>query len=134
MKDNRKVKKQLRNGCSRTEVFISPKNYKSLKNKSDLQKDWFVECRFFDPQNPKYDKGFQFRRRPDRQLTIAAQKKTIEEYKVLMENYLDIQNFNPITKAFMTDDSGKLSPHMDFKSALFEAQKRLIASKVVISE
>ena len=49
MTNKRKTKKQLRNGCSRTEVFISPKNYKTLKNKSDLTKDWFVECRFYDP-------------------------------------------------------------------------------------
>jgi hypothetical protein len=89
MTNKRKTKKQLRNGCSRTEVFISPKNYKTLKNKSDLTKDWFVECRFYDPLfKDKYPEGFQFRRRPEKQSTLADQKRKIQDYKTLMEKGL----------------------------------------------
>lgn len=64
----------VRNGCSRTSVFISPKNYKSLKSKKDLEKDWFVECKFYDPEfQEKYPNGFQFRRRPEKQATLSEQ-------------------------------------------------------------
>ena len=126
MKQPRKQKKLLRNYCSRTEVFISPKNFNELKNKADLEKDWFVECRFFDPNfNSKYPNGFQFRKRPQKQKTLSEQKKIIREYKTLMETYLDLQNYNPITKQFMTDESGVLSPNMDFKTALFECLKKI---------
>lgn len=60
----RKKLKDLRNGCSRTEVFISPKNYISIKIKSQLPKYWFVECRFLDPQHfEKCPEGFQFRKK-----------------------------------------------------------------------
>ncbi len=41
--------KELRNGCTRTNIYIYLKNYKTLKHKFDLQKDWFVECWFYDP-------------------------------------------------------------------------------------
>ena len=50
MKKKRKIRTELRNGCSRTEVYFSPENYRKLRNNSDLQKDWFVECRFHDPK------------------------------------------------------------------------------------
>lgn len=135
MTNKRKTKKQLRNGCSRTEVFISPKNYKTLKNKSDLTKDWFVECRFYDPLfKDKYPEGFQFRRRPEKQSTLTDQKRKIQDYKTLMEKYLDLQNFNPITKEFMEDRSGILSPNMDFKSALLEGVKKITASEAHIRQ
>lgn len=135
MKETRKYKTTLRNGCSRTEVFISPKNYNSLKSKTDLKKDWFVECRFYDPLFlAKYPNGFQFRKRPPKQETLSAQKNVMKKYKGLMETYLDLQHFNPITKRFMVDESGLLSPTSDFKSALFLGLKKITGTKKHIAQ
>ena len=115
----RKPRTELRNGCSRTEVFISPENYKQLKNNSALELDWFVECRFYDPKFiDKYPKGFQFRKRFNSFPTLAERKEAAIVFKEEMENILDVQNFNPISKTFMIDESGELSPYMDVKSAL----------------
>lgn len=127
--------KPLRNNCSRTNVFISPKDYKSFRSKSDLQKDWFVECRFYDPAfKEKYPKGFQFRRRPQKQTTLVAQKKIIEHYVQLMEKELDINHFNPISQTYMSDLSGTLNPNMDFKSALDAARLKLKGSDKHLAE
>ncbi|WP_183148039.1 hypothetical protein [Chryseobacterium nematophagum] len=134
-KKQRFPRKELRNGCSRINIFISPKNYKTLKNKSDLNKDWFVECRFYDPAfSAKYPNGFQFRRRPEKQSTLSAQKKIIEYYVTIMEKELDINNFNPITQTYMSDTSGSLSPYMDFKSAVEAARLKLKASEKHLNE
>ncbi|CAA7197660.1 hypothetical protein CHRY9293_03735 [Chryseobacterium potabilaquae] len=55
---------KLANGCERTEVYISPKNYKTFTSKSKIPKQWFVECRFYDPKKEnEYPKGFQWIRR-----------------------------------------------------------------------
>ena len=59
--------KNLTNGCRRTEVFISPKNYKTLKAKSDLNKSWAVQYRFYDPKYAEqYPDGFQYRKKLNR--------------------------------------------------------------------
>jgi hypothetical protein len=80
------------------------------------------ECRFYDPLfKDKYPEGFQFRRRPEKQRTLADQKRKNSRLQNLNGKVShDLQNFNPITKEFMEDRSGILSPNMDFKSALLE--------------
>lgn len=126
----RKPRTDLRNGCSRTEVFISPENYKQLKSNSALELDWFVECRFFDPKfTDKYPKGFQFRKRFNSFPTLSERKEAAIVFKEEMENILDVQNFNPISKTFMIDESGELSPYMDVKSALEIARKKITGSE-----
>ncbi len=51
-----------------------------------------------------------------------------------METYLDLQHFNPITKRFMVDESGLLSPTSDFKSALFLGLKKITGTKKHIAQ
>ena len=126
MKKKRKIRTELRNGCSRTEVYFSPENYRKLRNNSDLQKDWFVECRFHDPKfKDKYPNGFQFRKRTNCFQTITERKAAMEIYKNDMEILLDKQNYNPITKVFMQCEGGELYRGMDFKSAIETARLKL---------
>lgn len=121
----RKKLKELQNGCSRTEVFISPKNYKSIKTKSQLPKYWFVECRFFDPNfSTKYPEGFQFRKKFSgtdlRELKLIA-----EMCKEEMEHRLDSLNLNPISKIYMSNRSGDLHPGLYFVDALEKTYAKL---------
>lgn len=121
----RKQLKDLQNGCSRTEVFISPKNYKSIKTKAQLPKYWFVECRFFDPHySEKYPDGFQYRKKFSgtelRELKITA-----EFFKEEMEHRLDVSNYNPISKVYMSDRSGDLHPGLLFVDALEKTHEKL---------
>ena len=126
MKKKRKIRTELRNGCSRTEVYFSPENYRKLRNNSDLLKDWFVECRFHDPKfKDKYPNGFQFRKRTNCFQTITERKAAMEIYKNDMEILLDKQNYNPITKVFMPCEGGELYRGMDFKSAIETARLKL---------
>ena len=121
----RKKLKQLPNGCSRTEVFISPKNYKSIKTKAQLPKYWFVECRFFDPNfSDKYPHGFQYRKKFSGS-TIPELKTAAEIYKEEMEKNLDALNFNPITKGFMNERNSDLHPNLFFVDALEKTYRKL---------
>lgn len=125
-KAQKRTKIELRNGCSRTEVFFSPKNYKSFRSVQDLQKDWFVECRFHDPNfTEKYPQGFQFRKRTNCFETLKERKLAMEIFKEDMEALLDMQNYNPITKIYMRDRTGELNPYMDAKSAIEQTRLKL---------
>ncbi|WP_234110105.1 tyrosine-type recombinase/integrase [Chryseobacterium sp. R2A-55] len=121
----RKKLKELPNGCSRTEVFVSPKNYKSIKNKSQLPKYWFVECRFFDPHfAEKYPAGFQYRKKFSG-ASIQELKTAAEIYKDEMENTLDVLKYNPLSKIYMNDRSSDLHPGLYFVEALEKTFEKL---------
>ncbi|MDV2459906.1 hypothetical protein CMU99_16435 [Elizabethkingia anophelis] len=119
--------KNLTNGCRRTEVFISPKNYKTLKAKSDLNKSWAVQCRFYDPKfAEQYPDGFQYRKKLNRIKcdNIQDQKKFVEECKTEMEIQLDERGYNPILDTYM-DNVGELNPYVLFYDALLIGHGKL---------
>lgn len=117
-------RKKLLNGCSRTAVFISPKKYKTFTTKN-FPKQWFVQCRFFDPQfEDHYPDGFPYRVKFSGD-KLSEMKIRAEIFLEEMEMRLDQQNFNPITKAYMADRIGDLHPNLDLISALEEAHKKL---------
>ena len=121
--------KNLKNGCIRTEVFISPKNYKELRSKEDLKKKWFVQCVFHDLLfESKYPKGFQYRMKINVFDNILERKKAVEATKEEMIKGLDFHNFNPITKQYMVSDSEELRPDLVLYEALKISQKTISAS------
>lgn len=120
----RKLLINLVNGCSRTEVFISPKKYHTF-TKSNFVKNWFVECRFHDPAFiEKYPEGFQYRKKfsGDNLLDLKMISKIFKEE---MEKMLDEKNYNPITKNYMTNRIGILHPYMPFVEALEKSLEKL---------
>lgn len=121
----RKKLKELQNGCSRTEVFISPKNYKSIRSKSQMPKNWFVECRFHDPALvDKFPNGYPYRKKFSGE-SLSELKAIAEIYKEEMEHQLDVQNYHPIKKVYMTDRSGELHPGLFFVDALEKTFQKL---------
>lgn len=52
----------------------------------------------------------------------------------MMERELDVNNFNPISKIYMADNSKVLSPTTDFKSAVEIARLKLIGSDKHLNE
>lgn len=129
--------KKLLNGCSRTDVYISPKNYRNLKSKKDLDKDWFVECRFYDPTHEsKYPNGFQFRKKVNRYKTIGERKIAAEILKEEMETLLDVRHYNPLpcNKFYMVNNSNELTPQMSLKDAFEKVQLKISGSKTYLSE
>lgn len=121
----RKKLKELPNGCSRTEVFVSPKNYKSIRSKAQLPKYWFVECRFFDPLfSEKYPNGYQYRKKFSGG-SILELKTAADIYKDEMEQTLDVLKLNPLTKIYMNDRSCDLNPGLYFVDALEKTHQKL---------
>lgn len=112
----------LANGCSRTEVFISPKNHHTF-TKSNFSKNWFVECRFHSPDHKdQYPTGFQYRKKFSGQ-DLSVLKATAKVFKEEMEKMLDERKYNPITKIHMNDKI--LHPYMPFVAALRQARENL---------
>jgi len=121
----KKERKTLLNGCSRTSVFISPKNYKSFTAKSKFPREWRVTCRFYDPNfSDQYPDGFQFRKKFTsdnlQELKIMAQLCSEE-----MEEMLDVKNYNPLTKEYMSEKVNKLHPYLPLIQALNKAHINL---------
>ncbi len=138
MKTTRKrlPRTQLRNGCSRNQFFVSPTNYTTLKSKSDLLTEWYVECRFYDPKfSIEKPNGKQFRRRVDTTFeTLTERKAAVKALISEMEDVLDNQHYNPITEVFMPDESNSLNPSTDFKSALEKGRLKLSGSEKHLNE
>ncbi|PIF44277.1 hypothetical protein CLU96_1218 [Chryseobacterium sp. 52] len=119
----KKERKNLLNGCSRTSVFVSPKNYKSFTSKSNYPKSWRVSCRFYDPKfSNKYPDGFQFRKQFSSE-SLQELKELAGLQKEIMEEMLDVKNYNPIEEDYMTEAFSKLHPHLPFIDALKKAHK-----------
>ncbi|TWP29147.1 hypothetical protein ETU09_04715 [Apibacter muscae] len=87
-------------GCYYTDIWVSPNDWKSSK-KTNLYKEWYVQCYFYDPAfKEKYPKGFQFRKRANKPKTIEERQSLIKLLINTMREYLNA-GFNPITKSFM---------------------------------
>jgi integrase len=123
--------KLLFNCCSRSDIAVSPQNWKA-KN-VNINKRWRVYYRFFDPafkDDPeRWGKQFaswdmnQFKDRADRQ---EATQGIIN----LVQNLLDVQGYNPITGQYMrppVEDMviGDIAPSTPFITALQLALKKV---------
>lgn len=93
--------KNLKNGCSYSELWVSPEDWRTTTAKSSLKKQWYVQCYYYDPLfADKYPKGFPFRKKLNRIKTLEQRKEAVkfflEEIPILFEQ----KCFNPITKTF----------------------------------
>lgn len=108
--------------CSFSEPFISPKNW-NTKRKDILNKNWFVQCYFFDPlYKDKYPRGFPYRKKinklHDLDDRIAAAKFLLDAIPQLF-----ISGYNPISKEYMYADISEssnleITEHSPFLDAL----------------
>ncbi|EJL66329.1 tyrosine-type recombinase/integrase [Flavobacterium sp. CF136] len=103
--------KNLPNGCSCTELWVSPENWQTTTSKASLKKQWYVQCDYYDPLfKEKYPKGFPFRRKLNKIKTLegrrAAAKLLLEEIPKLFEE----MGYNPITKQYMIETESEPEP------------------------
>jgi integrase len=88
-------------GCSHSDVWASPSNWQTTTAKTALQKNWYVQCYFFDPKYEKeYPDGFSFRRKANRPKTLDGRRALVKLIKDEMLAALE-QGYNPITGTFM---------------------------------
>lgn len=97
--------KNLKNGCSYSELWVSPEDWRTTTAKSSLKKQWYVQCYYYDPLfSSKYPKGFPFRKKLNRIKTLEQRKEAVkfflEEIPILFED----KCYNPITKTFFISE------------------------------
>lgn len=93
--------KTLSKGCSYTEPWVSPENWKTTSTKSSLKKNWYVQCNFFDPVfEEKYPNGFPFRRKLNKFKTIEERRTAAELLLDEIPRLFGEMGYNPITKIF----------------------------------
>jgi integrase len=126
------MRTQLFQGCCRSEISVTPKNWKTQKAK--IKGPWKIHYRFYDPvfrKNPKmWGKQVLIRGMNEYNDLGRRQKITaslIEQEKEL----LDVQGYNPITGLFMRPPAAEeskivdISPTNNFITALEAARLRL---------
>lgn len=105
--------KKLQKGCECSEVWASPKNWKSITGKKALEKNWYVQCVFFDPLfKEKYPKGFPFRKKLNKLKTLEERKEAVELYLEEIPKLFFDKGYNPITKTFMIEPVQEVKKHL----------------------
>ena len=96
--------KKLHFDCECSEVWASPKNWKTITGKKALNENWYVQCVFYDPKfKEKYPKGFPFRKKLNKLKTLEERKAAVQLYlEEIPKLFLD-KGYNPITKTFMIE-------------------------------
>ena len=113
------------NGCTYSDLFIFP-NLKKLSSKEAMRKEWYVGCKFYDPEHSgKYPKGYFWRKKG------LAEFKNFKERKEAAEILLDEMQraldscYNPIPGVCAYQDfaEGDFSPELYLIEALELALK-----------
>lgn len=103
-------------GCHYTNVWVSPKDWKTTTSKASLKKDWYVQCYFFDPLfKDKYPRGRTYRKKLNKLKTLDDRKAAVEYYLqeiplLFKEGYNHITEKYMIGKQDQVTDLNKLSP------------------------
>lgn len=96
--------KKLHFDCECSEVWASPKNWKTITGKKALTENWYVQCVFFDPvYKEKYPKGFPYRKKLNKLKTLEERKAAIQLYLEEIPKLFLYKGYNPITKTFMIE-------------------------------
>lgn len=96
------MSKNLLDGCSYSELWVNPKNWKTVTSKKALSKNWYVECKFYDPKfKKKYPKGFPFRTRLNGYKDLDERKGGVQTLLDSIPVLLEEKGWNPITRSFM---------------------------------
>lgn len=131
--------KSLLFDCSYTEVWVHPKNWKTLTSKKSLELNWYVECKFTDPLFiEKYPKGFPFRKKLNKFRTLEERKAAIQLLLIQIPKLFEEKGWNPITKKYMLPEAkpvpGTLHPKMNFIEALEINYPKLMVSEGIKKE
>ncbi|MFL9844764.1 tyrosine-type recombinase/integrase [Flavobacterium rhizosphaerae] len=122
--------KDLLNGCSYSDIWVSPTNWKTTKK---LTGNWYIQCQFYDPLfSKKYPEGFPFRKKLNRIKNLEARRAAVALLLNEIPKLFEEKGYNPITKVFMArkiDNQTLISPETEFIEAL-----KYALTKVVVSE
>lgn len=122
-KKEKKKYTQLLNGCYRTEIKVSPSNWKTAA--ASTKKNWLIWYRFYDPSNELF--VLPIKVRGMNKFSSLEQRQA--ETQILIDNekdLIDVKNYNPIIKDYMllvtpetqTDEVGEASEDSPLNYAL----------------
>ena len=128
--------KNLLFGCSYSDAWVSPSDWKTTTSKASLKKNWYVQCHFYDPLfAERYGrKGFQFRKSLNKYKTLEERRAMAELYLKEIPKLFEQEHFNPITKKFMVPPPepemvrGILHPKMPCAEAIEAAWLKISAA------
>ena len=120
----------LKNGCSRSNLVVNPKNWKTTK--ASLKNDWHIMYRYYDPlSRDKFKKGKQIQIKGMN--SFKELKKRQEATQIILEfelRRLDEDGFNPISNITQIErEDYIISPNMPCLEALQLAKDRLKKEK-----
>lgn len=97
---------QLLNGCYRTEIAVSPTNWKTQAAKifnKGKPVEWMIWYRFHDPAfRDKYPNGYPVKIRGMNKFKVLEQRQAhTSELLEIEHDLIDSQNYNPITQTLM---------------------------------
>lgn len=105
--------KKLHFDCECSEVWASPKNWKTITGKKALSLNWYVQCVFHDPKfKEKYPNGFPFRKKLNKLKTLEERKAAVELYLEEIPKLFFDKGYNPITKTFMIEPVQEVKKHL----------------------
>lgn len=132
--------KLLCNGCSRSDIAVTPKNWNSPK--ASIKRKWRIYYRFYDPafrDEPKYKKGKMVAIRGMNKFYTLEERQSITEGLLSQEmDLLDNQGYNPITGKLQEPDvidtcEFLVMPQTGFTKALAEAVPKLTGDRHTIA-
>lgn len=93
---------KLIHGCSYYNIWVNPSNWKTIRSEKTLNKTWYIQCKYFDPECvDRYSNGFPFRKKVNRFKTIKERKAAIEVLLDEIPKLFEKKHYNPISKKFM---------------------------------
>jgi site-specific recombinase XerC len=116
--------KNLPFDCFYSDIWVHPENWKSLTTQKSLKLNWYIECKFHDPNfKDKYPKGFPFRKKVNSLRTLEERKAAIQLYLKEIPKLLEVRGYNPITKKYMIPEAKPVPGHLHPKVNFIEALK-----------
>lgn len=101
----------LYSGCSFTDLWVSPTNWKTISGKKALEANWYVQCYFHDPKfKKKYPKGFPFRKKLNKLKTVEQRRAAVELFLKSIPSLLIDKGWNPITRTYMIEEPKEETP------------------------
>lgn len=120
--------KSLHNGCSRSEISVTPTNWNTAK--ASIKKKWRIHYRFYDPafkNNPELW-GKQILLRGMNKFKDLAQRQAATRILLEKENdLLDNRGYNPVTNTYCynIEQIEEINPTTSFIEALWKAHAML---------
>lgn len=91
-------------GCSFSDVWVSPSDWKTTTSKASLKKNWYVQCQFYDPLfKEDYPKGKTFRKKLNKFKTLEDRKSAAAFYLEEIPRIFK-DGYNHITETYMAPE------------------------------